>query len=215
MSVPEALSAETVALIGVLVPALIAAVGFVARQVVQGVNDWRSERERRRARLHELGALLRASGTAFDVQRALAGRLAERLRSRHEADLTSGEGLESLFARFHQELDVDERDLHSVIRAYTEHALCPLNEAMLVWLQNDAYYRVRIGKKGDEARLADQLNQLDAHLLLWRAKYKGWIPDHAEHALVYLADEAGHGLGFPKGIEGTLARVISPPAETS
>jgi hypothetical protein len=30
-------------------------------------------------------------------------------------------------------------------------------------------------------------------------------------ALVYLADEEEHGLGFPRGIEKTLARVIASP----
>jgi hypothetical protein len=171
--------------------------------------------ERRRARLHELESLLRASRTAFLVQRTLADRLAERILSTHEVDSPKGEGFESLFARLHPHFDADETDLHKVIRGYTEHALCPLNEAMLAWLEGDTYFRTRRGSESDEAQLASGLNQLEAHLWLWRAKYRSWIPDHPQHALVYLADEADHGLGFPQGIEAILARVISPPkAET-
>lgn len=59
------------------------------------------------------------------------------------------------------------------------------------------------------AELSELLNQLDAHLLLWLAKYEGWIPNRPDHALVYLADEEEHGLGFPNGIEETLAAVLS------
>ena len=36
--------------------------------------------------------------------------------------------------------------------------------------------------------------------MLWHAKYEAWIPNHPEHALVYMADEKHHGLGFPGAI---------------
>ena len=68
-------------------------------------------------------------------------------------------------------------------------------------LRADIYHRTMRGKTEDEARLALLLNQLDAHLLLWLAKYEGWIPNRPDHALVYLADEQQHGLGFPRGVD--------------
>jgi len=52
---------------------------------------------------------------------------------------------------------------------------------------------------------------LQAHLLLWLAKYEIWIPASPEHALVYLADEKEHGVGFPRGldelVDATLKRM--------
>ncbi len=49
---------------------------------------------------------------------------------------------------------------------------------------------------------------LEAHLLLWLAKYRIWIPDHPEHALVYMADEEKLGTAFPYGIEGKIRALL-------
>ncbi|MGH2660302.1 MAG: hypothetical protein ACRDHS_11710 [Actinomycetota bacterium] len=99
--------------------------------------------------------------------------------------------------------------MHNVIRAYTGHGLRPVNEAMVRWLDDDVVHRTRGRKGGDRAVVADRLNELDAHLRLWLAKYQSWIPGHPDHALVYLADEEQRGLGFPTGIEEVLDRVLS------
>jgi hypothetical protein len=101
-----------------------------------------------------------------------------------------------------------------VIRGYTEHALRPVNVSMSEWLNTDATYRTSLNKQGLDAQLAELLNRLDAHLLLWLAKYEAWMPGRPEHALVYLDDEERQGVGFPRrteqgdGIEETLGRVI-------
>ena len=58
------------------------------------------------------------------------------------------------------------------------------------------------------SKLGQQLNTLDAHLLLWLAKYETWIPEHPDNALVYLADEEQHGVPFPHGIEDTVGDVL-------
>jgi len=194
---------------GILAGAVLAALGYVGKEVVQAVKQWRTEAELRRVRLHQLQALLQASRTAFVVQRAQADRLANRLRSRPREELPDKGGFERLFAHCYPRFDAEEKDLHRVIRAYTEYALRPLNEAMRTWLQNDVDHRVTHGKSGHAAELSERLNQLDAHLLLWLAKYEAWIPNQPDHALVYLADEEEHGLGFPTGIEDTLAQVLS------
>jgi hypothetical protein len=79
---------------------------------------------------------------------------------------------------------------------------------MLEWLRSDTHYRIPLGKKGPDAELAVFLERLEAHLLLWMAKYHAWIEDRPEHALVYLADEQEHGLGFPQGIEEAIDAVL-------
>lgn len=195
--------------VGILVPALLAALGYVGKQIVESLRQWRAERDQRRARLHQLGALLQASQAAFQVQRAQVGRLAQRLAGKHGNELEAGVGYERLFSRLYDQFDSDEKDLHGVIRAYTEHGLRPLNEAMLAWLRDDVDHRTTVRKSGQKLELAKLLNQLDAHLLLWLAKYDAWIPNRPHHALVYLADEEEHGVGFPHGIDSAVEGVIS------
>jgi hypothetical protein len=46
------------------------------------------------------------------------------------------------------------------------------------------------------------------HLRLWHAKYEAWIPGHPRHALVYLADEEQHGIGFPGGLDQVVDEVL-------
>jgi hypothetical protein len=195
--------------VGILVPALVAALGYVGKQIAESLREWRAVREQRRARLHQLGALLQASQAAFRVQRAQVGRLAQRLAAKHGDELEASVAYERLFSRLYDQFDSDEKDLHRVIRAYTEHGLRPLNEAMLAWLRADIDHRTTDGKSGKKLELAKLLNQLDAHLLLWLAKYEAWIPNRPQHALVYLADEEEHGLGFPHGIDDAVEVVIT------
>ncbi|HEV3478014.1 MAG TPA: hypothetical protein VG144_01040 [Gaiellaceae bacterium] len=194
---------------GVLVGAVVAALGYVGKEGVQTLRAWRRDREERRVRLNRLQALLRASRIAFVVQCAQRDRLAELLRNRFRNELPEEAGFERLFTQFYDRFDDEERDLHAVVRGYTEHALRPINQAMRDWLENDSEHRTTHGKTGVEAGFAEQLNALDAHLLLWLAKYETWIPGRPQHALVYLADEAAHGLGFPTGIEDTLAQILT------
>ena len=123
---------------------------------------------------------------------SLRNRLAERLNSRFHDEPPQSSDTTTL-CKFYDRLEPDEKELHSIIRAYTEHVVQPLNAEMRTWLQQDVEYRMSRGKKGVEATLCQQLNTLDAHLLLWLAKYEAWIPGHPDHALVYLADEEEHG----------------------
>jgi hypothetical protein len=186
------------------VPALLAALGFAGKQVWDAIVDWRSRAKARRVRLHQLQSLLSASLIAFQVQRAQAGRLAQSL-----APGGAERGLEDLFARLYENFTPEQSDLHTIIRAYSEFALHPLNEALQKWLADDTDHRVAHRKHGLRAKLAQQLNHLDAHVWLWLAKYEAWIPNEPRHALVYLEDEQEHGLGFPVGIDDTLQRVLA------
>jgi hypothetical protein len=210
VSVPKpVLSTDTGPIIVAIVGALLAALGYVGKLVAEGLREWRRERARRITRLLQLQALLRASKTAFDVQNELAIRLHDRLREKHPDAAQAGEGFEDFFSRLHHDFDPEDADLHGVIRGYTEHALHPLNEAILAWLSGDVDHRAKRGKRGYEADLAVLLNALDAHVRLWLAKYESWLPNRPDHALVYLDDEKRHGLGFPAGLDRTLEAVLS------
>jgi hypothetical protein len=194
---------------GALIAAVLAAIGFVAKEIVASVREWRREDAERRVLLYRLQALLEATKAGYSVQNELRNRLYTQMTARFPDDAAGHVGYERLFTHVYDRMSPEERDLHRLIRAYTEHVLQPLNAATREWLEADAEYRLSRGKTGAEATLCRQLNTLDAHLLLWLAKYKMWIPDRPEHALVYLADEEDHGVPFPTGIEATLTEVLA------
>jgi hypothetical protein len=81
-----------------------------------------------------------------------------------------------------------------------------------LWLKNDTYFKAQKQTNSNLGILAEKLAQVEIHLLLWEAKYQLWIPDHPEHALVYLADEKEHGIGFPKGIDEVLSKICKTSA---
>jgi len=65
-----------------LLAAVVAALGFVGKTIVDLVLRLREAARERTSRLIELYALLRAGDVAFAVQRELRKRLADRLRDR-------------------------------------------------------------------------------------------------------------------------------------
>jgi hypothetical protein len=204
-------AADAGPLIGVVAGAVVAALGYVGKLGVEGWRQWRQDRAKRRARLLQLQALLRASQTAFRVQRELAGRLAAQLRDRYPDDLPDEPGLERMFTHLYHRFEPEQAELHAVIRAYTEHALYPINQAMSEWLRADVDHRTTQGKNDPEVRLAKLLNDLDCHLTLWLAKHDVWLLGRPDHALVYLVDEEKHGPGFPRGLDQAVAEVVSRP----
>jgi hypothetical protein len=107
-------------------------------------------------------------------------------------------------------MDEQQKLIHGLIRAYTMNAMRPLNLAMIDWLARDTYFKGHTGT-GSADDLASNLQTLEAHLLLWRAKYEFWIPDKPERAIVYMLDEGGHGAGFPTGIEQLIEKVTGGP----
>jgi hypothetical protein len=204
------MSDDTLAVLALVVPAGLAALGYVGKELWRSLRERSAELRARRARLHQLQALLRASRAVFVVQNLQAQRLAERLLRSQPDKAPEEPGYERLFAAHYETFDEDDKDLHGLIRVYTERGLHPLNQAMLRWLQEDTDHRTPDGKSGKEAELSELLNQLDAHLLLWLAKYEAWIPNRPDHALVYLADEERHGLGFPRKIDEAISAVLQP-----
>jgi hypothetical protein len=194
------------------VGALIAAGGYVARLVVHEWMDWRRKRQFRRARLLRLSSLLSATHYAFAIQAKHRDRLAALLSASHpnEARLLE-RGYEELFSILFKTLSPgsEEFELHTLIRGLTIYALKPSNRAISKWLADDIDFRTREHGKGYRGDLAAKLNLLASHLLSWHAEYEIWIPNHPEHALVYLEDERNHGVGFPKGIEDLVQKALA------
>lgn len=195
------------------VGALIAAGGYVARLFVREWMGWRRKREVRRARLLQLSSLLSATQYAFAIQAKHRDRLAALLCASHpsEARILEQDGYEELFSTLFNSLSPasEELELHALIRGLTMYALKPSNRAMSKWLAEDIDFRTQRCAQGYRGEVAAKLNLLASHLLSWHAKYEIWIPNHPEHALVYLEDEQDHGVGFPKGIEDLVHKALA------
>lgn len=194
-----------------LLGAVLAALGFVGKQLFELWSDLRRAHAVRLANLINLSVLVTASRTLFLVQNNWAVALLGMLQARHPDEVAQAEGFEAAFAALHDRFSPEETALHKQIRSWTVHGLRPVNQAILEWLENDTLFRTTYinAKDRNKRSLAENLIQLHAHLLLWRYKYDAWIPDHPEHALVYLADEAAHGIGFPSHTDALIQAVLT------
>jgi hypothetical protein len=184
-----------------LIGAVIAALGYVSKLLIDAWTAWRHTRSARLSKLLKMSSLLHSSYTAFLIQREHVDRLWGMIQNNHPDHRADRPGFERHFTRLFDQFTPEEAELHGIIRSITEHTLHPLNQQMSEWLGADIDFRTARGAEGKRGQLANQLNLLDSHLLLWLAKYQAWIPADRRHALVYLADEERHGIGFPRGIE--------------
>ena len=193
-----------------VVGALIATFGFLGKSMFRAWSEARAEKASRLARILRLASLLRASRTTFVVQNNHARRLLSSLEEKHTREIGEESGFERAFSRLYDKFTEDEKELHGIIRSMTVHSLRPINEAVLEWLKEDTTFKTGFipGAIKNRRQLAEKLLALEAHLILWNAKYEYWIPDEPKHALVYLADEEEHGVGFPTGIESVISDVV-------
>ena len=187
--------------------ALLGAIGYVVRALH---GWWAAELERRAglaAALHGLAKLLHTSKSLFDVQADQRDRLSDMLKNSHPDQESPGIGYEATFQKVYDDFTAEETELHGIVRAMTEHGLRPVNKAITDWLERDTTFKTAMAPLRDPQKLADWLHQLELHLTLWHAKYEYWMRD-GRHALVYLADEEAHGVGFPFGIEFVVEEVL-------
>lgn len=190
-----------------VVGAVIAALGYVGKLVADLLISLQRERRAQRAQLVELRSLLRASRATFLTQRKLAERLFSSLRESHK-DLELTGGYEKVFSELYSKFTNDQKELHVIIRGMTEHSMRPLNTAMNEWLRKDTAFKAARHGDGLWGDLAHKLRDLEAHLVLWLAKYQAWFPNQENHALVYLEDEQAHGVGFPSDIDPLVEQLV-------
>ena len=191
-----------------MLAASAAALGYVGKLIMEYWSSVREARNARRAQLVELNSLLGAAWVSFSIQVKHAKRLVELLRERNPELEGADDGSERIFSRAYSSFTQEERDLHAIIRGITVHSLRPTNEAMSNWLKNDTYFKAQEVSKGVLGDLARKLSLLEAHLTLWHAKFEIWIPETPEHALVFMADEESHGMGFPRGIDDLVRKAL-------
>jgi len=178
------------------------------RLAVEAIGASIETRRSRTAALVTLQSLLCAGRAAFQVQVEHRDRLAALLESRDASLTATSRGYERAFVEAFPSMTAQERDLHLLIRSITVNTFKPLNEKVLVWLRSDTYFKAP-RRSGLAKVVSRDLAALEAHLLLWEAKYQAWIPAGPGHALIYLADEERHGIGWPRGIEDHIALLLS------
>ena len=191
----------------VLAAAVVAALGFLGKQLTQLWLELRKERRTQKQELVQLQALLGVTGATFKIQNEHARTLFSSLKERN-ATLDISGGYERVFTAAFDAMTPEEKELHSLIRSITINSMRTGNLALKAWLDRDVFFQSHYGEGSLLGRLAQKLAELQTHLVLWLAKYEMWIPDHPEHALVYMADEERHGKGFPAGLDETVTRAL-------
>ena len=181
-----------------LIGAALAIAGYAVKS---GIGWWQRKRKERAqtiGQLQRLQSLLNGAGTVYSLQQEKVKYLLQLLAKNHPAEYRAGVGYDERMARCYPVFNAEEKELHSIIRAYTQHSLRSVNQALSEWLRSDVLFKTGVVASNRRKQLAENLFDLEMHLLLWQAKCESWLPDQPEHALVYMADEKAHGLGFPK-----------------
>jgi hypothetical protein len=195
--------------IGGLLAGVGGGIGFFGKGFYE---DWKLRRTAEIARLDsavELAALLDESFSIYESQNHQAQRLLQMLQGNHGGEVPEGLGYDETFFRLFDRFTSEEAELQRLIRSTTMHSQRRLNESMSKWLQNAPAF-----KKGDQpnpqrVRFREQLRELELHLNQWHDKYEAVIPGDLKRTLVYLADEKGHGVGFPQGLKSAVDEVIT------
>lgn len=120
VSLPEWLGA---ALIG----AILAALGYVAKLLLDWWGQFRNARAERRARLLELSSLLQASRALFLAQNVQVRQLSAMLRARLPSEKAKLKGFEKTMSTLYPQMTPEEKELHSIICSATQHGMRQLN----------------------------------------------------------------------------------------
>jgi hypothetical protein len=196
-----------------LIAALFAIGGFVTKDLYTG---WRQSDANKRAvatasleSLKELATRLDESYRIYVVQNGQAERLLRSLQQRHGSRLPEGLGYDETFFVLGARLTRPEAELQRLIRSTTMNSQRRANLALSAWLERNAAFLHDDQPTPARLALAAELRMLKLHLNQWHDKYDAWIPGDARRSLVYLADEAAHGVGFPPGLEDAVKNAIA------
>jgi hypothetical protein len=193
-----------------VIGAVVAALGYVSKLVIGLWTQHKVARAERRAELLHLRSLLRAGRAVFETQHSQAAQLLGMLIERLPEETASARsaGREGTFSALYPKMNPEERELHSIIRSATEYGMQGINKELLDWVRADRTYRVVKHPRGSRRALAVALDDMEAHLLMWQAKYQAWIPNKPHHALVYMGDAQKHGPVFPQNLSELVEELV-------
>ncbi|UCF90517.1 MAG: hypothetical protein JSW39_19780 [Desulfobacterales bacterium] len=192
-----------------VIAAIFSVVGFLGQDIY---SEWKAEKVLAEAtldRLQVLSDLLNESKSIFESQNYMAQRLMQMLLENHAKEMPQEAlGYDETFYRMREHFLPAEVELQTIIRSTTINSLRRVNQEMSKWLNTDKVFKSRSQPTREREFLAQQLRTLELHLNQWHDKYEAVIPTDKRRSLVYLADEKSHGIGFPKGIEQVVEKVI-------
>ncbi len=165
----------------------------------------------RLASIIELSTLLTTSRIIFITQNKMAQKLVLPLMKQHGDKILDGMSINEILAKLYPKFTEDQIAQHKNIRAWSIHLMMPINQEIINWLENDTLFRTTYISAKDSTKrlLANKLIELHAHLLLWKGKYNALIPEENSNAIVYLADEERHGIGFPGGLDELIQKMMT------
>ncbi|HEV2855275.1 MAG TPA: hypothetical protein VHC97_20945 [Thermoanaerobaculia bacterium] len=190
-----------------IVGAVFALLGYVGRALHEHLKIRREAKKNVADELQKLSVLLEESDALFKDQNFKARRLLTLLERRLADRVPSNLGFDEAFFRMYEQLNDDEKELHSLIRSITVTSLVRVNSDMSEWLRRNAAIRQGTASDPKYQRLVEELSNLQFHLNLWHAKYAVHMND-PKRCLVYLADEKQQGTRFPPELEPALAAVL-------
>jgi hypothetical protein len=101
--------------LGIVLGALLAALGYIGKQLWDAILERQKSHLTRKSRIVELQSLLRATGVSYKIQNFHAQRLLEMLKARLPELNTSG-GYEQTFTSTYPTMTPQERDLHDLMK---------------------------------------------------------------------------------------------------
>lgn len=206
MSEPERTSEW---LLRTVIAATFAVLGFFGKDLYE---DWKLNRAAATAsleQLKELSSLLDESYSIYISQNDQAKRLLAMLHRNHGKDVPDNLGYDATFYALFDRFSADEAELQGMIRSTTMNSQRRVNQALSEWLQTAAAFKRGDQPSAPRLRLSQQLLALELHLNQWHDKYEAWMPNDNKRSLVYLADEKGHGAGFPRDLHPVVKEVIA------
>jgi hypothetical protein len=198
------------AIAGAVATAICGALGFLFNIfVLEPRSRLRDAQQHSLEALRELQYLLAISSDAFRNQNFKAQTLLGSIRRNHPEvaifdSSAKSLGYDEVFHKSYHSLSAEEMPLFLLIRGTTMTTLHDTNSKMQKWIEDHSEFVVGAQPNEARSRLRQDLVLLRTHLGEWLAKYVVWIPGDETRAIVYLADEKGHGPPFPKSVEASL-----------
>lgn len=139
--------------------------------------------------------VLKTSYTTFVAQCRVRNELVDTMYRR--LDIKERREYERFFSLYYEQMNDEERHMHSIIRVYTANVLSQYNTHALQILEDHPELVEKI-------KLLPELRQ---HLTLWLAKYKGILERYPHVCLVYVGVE--ERVPFPRGVELELQSYLN------
>lgn len=145
--------------------------------------------------LQEIRSRLKATQNAYLAQCNIRNMLMTSLRERF--NIPKVDHYYHVFSSYYEQMNNKELRYHRMIRGYTQHIIRDNHFRTLALLQKYPALKEKVPR----------LEELEAHLMLWKSKYESIFEPDESISLVYLAME--EGVQFPRGIEHDIKKYIA------